>query len=134
MEVPNSYVVGSTGQIEGLSESPGGRSRYRAIARDVIDFAWTAWDEYEVENFSAAGVNVRLLGPKGTDSLRREVRDTLTQGLSYLSDRYGRYPYPQLTAVLPPTFAPSAGGMEYPQFITLLGQALLRIPECGSAN
>lgn len=124
IDVPSAYVVGSTGHLEALPGSRDGRTRYHAIANHVIDFAWTAWDGFEVDEFSADGIKVRLLSPRGTQHLRQEVKDTLIRGLTYLGNRYGRYPYSQLTAVLPPAFASSAGGMEYPQFITLLGQAL----------
>src|SRR5690606_30061705 len=88
IDVPSAYVVGSTGHLEALPGSRDGRTRYQAIANHVIDFAWTAWDGFEVDEFSADGIKVRLLSPRGTEHLRREVKDTLIRGLTYLGDRY----------------------------------------------
>jgi hypothetical protein len=41
--------------------------------------------------------------------------------LPHFDDRYGPYPYPDLTVVHPPGHAAAAGGMEYPTLITTGG-------------
>ncbi len=45
-------------------------------------------------------------------------------GLAWLGLWYGPYPYPQLTVVVPPFAADEAGGMEYPTFVTGIGNAM----------
>jgi len=124
LDVPESFVVGSTGQLVRLPRAAGGRSIYEARARNVIDFAWTAWDQFEVEEVEAEGVQIRLLKPPGTSRLTNIIKHSVADGLRYLGQRFYPYPYPQLTVVLPPSYAQAGGGMEYPQFITTTGQAM----------
>jgi hypothetical protein len=58
--------------------------------------------------------------PDGEKSATLEL-DALSRGLPLFSRLYGEYPYPTLTVVHPPDQAASAGGMEYPTFITTGG-------------
>lgn len=124
IDVPEHYVVGSTGHIVRKIKSES-RALYEAEAREVIDFAWTAWPDFETTDLRLGPTQVHLLHPPGTDALRDATVRTLSSGLSYLAERFGPYPYADLTVVMPPAFASAAGGMEYPQFITTTGNALL---------
>lgn len=70
---------------------------------------------------------VRLLLPRTRlGSAERHLR-AARLGLAWLGLWYGPYPYPQLTVVVPPFAADEAGGMEYPTFITGLGNQLASI-------
>jgi hypothetical protein len=70
---------------------------------------------------------VRLLLPRTRlGSAERHLR-AARLGLAWLGLWYGPYPYPQLTVVVPPFAADEAGGMEYPTFITGLGNQLTSI-------
>jgi hypothetical protein len=123
IDVPASYQVGATGRLTQLAAASPGRAIYQAQANNVVDFAWTAWNEFEVDSVDIDNVHVRILGPVDTAALRLRTIETLRRGLPYLKKRYGAYPYPDLTVVLPPHSATAVGGMEYPQFITTTGRA-----------
>lgn len=123
VDVPRKFVVGATGRRVS-SEEGGGRRRERYVARGVHDFAWCAWDEFETEERSIAGVDVTLLAPPHTAPARKVTWEALTQALPFLGERYGAYPHPTLTVVHPPDFATGAGGMEYPTLITTGGRTL----------
>lgn len=121
LEVPATYVVGSTGQLTRLDATGDGLIRYRAQAEGVHDFAWTAWPGFEEEEQTLHGVKVRLLHPQHTPRVAMATWDTLDKGLLHLGSAYGPYPYPTLTVAVPPAWAMRAGGMEYPTFITTGG-------------
>lgn len=123
LDTPQGFVVGASGELTS-SEEKGGRkiSRYRASG--VIDFAWTAWDGFEVEERTIEGVRVSLLLPRGAGPAGRVTWSALAFAFPELNARYGRYPYPTLTVVHPPRAAAAAGGMEYPTFITTGGSPL----------
>lgn len=121
LDVPTKYVVGSTGQLTRVSGAEENFARYEAHAQGVHDFAWTAWPRFVEENRVLHGVKITLLRPAHTPRVAKTTWETLDKGLLYLGEKYGRYPHPTLTVVVPPTFAARAGGMEYPTFITTGG-------------
>jgi hypothetical protein len=87
----------------------------------VHDFAWTAWPGFERRDERIAGVDVHLLYPPGHGLNAERTLEAVRFALPHFSDRYGTYPYPDLTVVHPPAHAASAGGMEYPTLITTGG-------------
>lgn len=117
LDVPADMVVGATGVR--VSESvEGGRRHARYRIDDVHDFAWTAWASYLERTETMGGVNVRVLYPPGNDGNAEATLQAVRHGLHHYGAAYGKYPYPVLTVVHPPAFAPSAAGMEYPTLIT----------------
>lgn len=124
MNVPERFRVGSTGDLQETKNDEPGRTSYRATARNVHDFAWTAWPEFVIEERIISGTKVRLLRPPATPLTAARTWKTLELGLPQLGSAYGPYPYPQLTVVHPPRAGGRAGGMEYPQLITTGGGEL----------
>ena len=150
--VPSSYVVGATGSLVSESASPGGRTTYRYVARDVHDFAWTADPRFRLHEFrfepardvpsswttlasrelgvpasqlALRSFRVRLLlQPEHAAALDRYVRST-KQAIAFYGLWFGAYPYETLTVVDPPEDGLTAGGMEYPTLITGLAPRLL---------
>lgn len=120
LDVPDAMRVGATGHQKAESRS-NGRSTLVYEAHAVHDFAWTAWSGFEEQRERMGDVDVRLLYPAGNDSNARRTLAALRFALPHFSDRYGAYPYPDLTVVHPPRYAASAGGMEYPTLITTGG-------------
>jgi len=121
LDVPSSYVVGSTGALRRVESPAPGRSRYRARAENVHDFAWTAWPGFEQETRAIGETTVRVLSPPNTPLASAKTWETLTAALPLLSETYSPYPFESLTVVQTPRWATRAGGMEYPQFITTGG-------------
>jgi hypothetical protein len=117
IDVPETFTVGATGRLV-ESRALNGRHVERHLQRNVHDFAWTAWDQFQTAHDSIDGVDVSLLYPPGYAVVARRELATLRFALPYYSARYGRYPYDVLTVVHPPEDAREAGGMEYPTLIT----------------
>jgi len=120
LDVPQGYVIGATGPaIDTRIEA--GRRVERHVQGDIHDFAWTAWDEWQVDKEVIDGVRVTVLYPPSFKAdAQRELR-TMRFALPDFGTRYGRYPYEVLTLVHPPAHASEAGGMEYPTLITTGG-------------
>jgi hypothetical protein len=120
LDVPRAMTVGATGaRVESRTE--GARTVERYHADDVHDFAWTAWDGFVEAREDADGVAVRVLAPRGHETNVRCTLSTVRFGLRFYGERFGRYPYRELTVVHPPQSASAAGGMEYPTLITTGG-------------
>lgn len=120
LDVPEAMIVGATGRR--VSERvEAGRRLLRHQQGSVHDFAWTAWPAFERRDESIDGVDVHLLYPPGHAHNAERTLVALRFALPHFGERYGRYPYPDLTVVHPPAYAAAAGGMEYPTLITTGG-------------
>jgi hypothetical protein len=120
IDVPEAMVVGATGtRVSDVVAD--GRRRLRQRAQGVHDFAWTAWSAFERREERIAGVDVHLLYPPGNALNAERELEALRFALPHFNQRYGPYPYSDLTVVHPPAHAASAGGMEYPTLITTGG-------------
>ncbi len=124
LTVPDNYIVGATGALQGAPVRKNGWTTHHYAQDDVHDFAWTAYDKYgtplESTWRSPAGhdVKVRVLYPKGYEASGKFVMKSTVDSLDYFSKTLGAYPYKTVTAVVPAYNADEAGGMEYPTFFT----------------
>ena len=147
IHVPQEYVVGATGRLQGQPTTSGGVTTWHFAQDDVHDFAWTADPDFvkEVRWFRAAeqrdpeeearmaaalGIapddpGLRLSDVEVTVLLHPEHRHLMDRhfaaafaAIKYFGYWYGRYPYATLTVVDPPWRGRGAGGMEYPTLIT----------------
>jgi len=119
LDVPEAFVVGATGPLVTAEQSAEpGRRIERHVQDDIHDFAWTAWDRFQTRRETIDGVDVAILFPPGHDGNAERELATMRFALPHYGERYGRYPYPGLTIVHPPSSAQEAGGMEYPTLIT----------------
>jgi hypothetical protein len=121
LDVPKRMVVGATG-VEESSRESGDRKLLSYSADDVHDFAFTAWPSFVDQRRKIDGIDVRLLSPPGHADTDRVTFESLAFAIPHFNAAYGRYPYPTLTVVHPPTEADDAGGMEYPMLITTGGE------------
>jgi len=120
LDVPEAMIVGATGHR--VSDQAGaGRRTLRYQAENVHDFAWTAWPDFREQRERIDGIDVHLLYPPGHTRNAARTFETLRLALPHFNQRYGRYPYADLTVVHPPARASNAGGMEYPTLITTGG-------------
>ena len=116
--LPKEFIVGATGLEVDLSEHTDGTVTHYYRAEDVHDFAWTASPEFLVFNGEASDVAIRaLVQPDHAGQGQRHV-EAAKVAVEYFQDRYGDYPYPNLTVVDPRRGAGGSGGMEYPTLIT----------------
>jgi hypothetical protein len=94
-----------------------GTRTIRYVADDVHDFAWTAYEGYQVYEETWRHVNIRLLLRPEHDSEQQMRRhfDAATAALERFDSWVGEYPYTSLTLV---DGIGGANGMEYPTLIT----------------
>jgi hypothetical protein len=123
LRVPEEYRVGAVGQlISERSEKSRRVLRYRA--RHVHDMAWFAAPGLMVEKRQLGRTQLIMLAPADHALALREHEVVITRGLEHFGKRFGAYPYPSLTLVVPPRGAEGAAGMEYPSLIVSAGEWL----------
>jgi hypothetical protein len=124
---PKDYVVGATGELQGVPVEKNGMLTHRYVQGDVHDFAWTA-DKRSGQPLEdtwtgpgSPAVKVRVIYPAEYAASAAPAMKAAKDALTYFSNTLGPYPYKTLTVVIPPFNATEAGGMEYPTFFTALG-------------
>lgn len=117
LTVPGNYVVGSGGKLMAETVSNGKKTlTYRA--EDIVDFAWTASEDFRIAEDQWKHVAIRvMLQPEHVYQAERHIR-AAKYALEYLESHVGPYPWPHLTIVDPPTYGQGSGGMEYTTLIT----------------
>lgn len=120
IKAPQSFVLGATGPIVD-SRIENDLRIERHVQKDVHDFAWTAFDQFQERNEKIDGVAVRVLFPRGYGYAAERELATMRFAIPHYGQRYGKYPYDLITLVHPPEGADEAGGMEYPTLITTGG-------------
>ena len=119
LTVPRGGIVGATGTLQQERNNGDGTKTLRFRAADVHDFAWTIDPRFHVVERDVDGIAVRvLLQPDHLDQLARHV-DAARAAIQFYRRWIGDYPYPQLTIVDPGPGGRRAGGMEYPNLITV---------------
>jgi hypothetical protein len=121
LTVPEDYVVGATGLLQGKPEINKNKTKtcyYRA--EDVHDFAWTAWPEYKTAKDTYNNINITFLYPPNIENHVKRHLKALKYAIKYYGEWYGKYPYPNVTMIAPAIQASGAGGMEYPTLFTTM--------------
>lgn len=114
MTVPQSYVVGASG-IQTDEAVGDGSKTVTFRADDVHDFAWTAYEHYQVTEQTWRHVKIRaLIRPEHAGQAQRHI-DAAVAALERYDDWVGEYPYTTLTLV---DGIGGSNGMEYPTLIT----------------
>jgi hypothetical protein len=120
LDVPSSFTIGATGPVVDARVEAGRRIEHHVQA-DIHDFAWTAYDGFEVRRETVGDIDVSVLFPKGNGTNAERELAAMRFAIPHFEALYGPYPYPVLTLVHPPDNAEEAGGMEYPTLITTGG-------------
>lgn len=120
MKVPKGYTIAASGPVT-EERDEGAFHVERHLQGDIHDFAWSAYDRFEVMEEGIDGVDVKVFYPKGYHYVADREMQTMRFALPHYGKRYGKYPYGTLNLVHPPDSAGEAGGMEYPTLITTGG-------------
>jgi hypothetical protein len=84
------------------------------LAEDVHDVAWVTSPDYVYEHNSWDGIDIHVLFlPHAGKAWSKDVARHGASAVQWLSEKFGRYPWPQMTI----TQALLGGGMEYPMLI-----------------
>lgn len=117
IELDSDFTIGGSGCLNLLKEESE-KSTYQFQAEDVIDFAWCASPHLKVHEDQWRHVDIRYLYPSSHAGLVDRLVGAAKNGLSYMTEHVGPYPYNTLTILDPPIYGLRSGFMEYPTYIT----------------
>ncbi len=115
---PRGYVIGATGPLVEGPALVDGLMEERHVLEGIHDFAFTAWNHFRRADRNLHRVEVHVLHAPGDERGAARTLDVLSGALPAFERRFGPYPYPVLTVVLPPPGAEATAGMEYPTLIS----------------
>lgn len=113
------FVMGASGCLVNEKNHPDGTTTRHFHVEDVIDFAWSIYPRFTVQETRWRDVQIRLLIPPEHAKLGPRYLHALKFALEYLEKHVGKYPYPSITVVDPPFHGLRSGLMEYPTLITV---------------
>lgn len=113
------FVMGASGCLISEKRNGNGTTTRHYHVEDVIDFAWSAYPRFTVQEDRWHDVQIRLLITPEHAPLGPRYLHALKFALEYLEQHVGKYPYPSITVVDPPFHGLRSGLMEYPTLITV---------------
>jgi hypothetical protein len=117
--IGDQFVMGASGSLQSEKNNGNGTITRDYHVEDVIDFAWSAYPAFTVQEDRWKDVQIRLLIAPEHANLGHRYISALKFALEYLDQHVGKYPYPTITVVDPPFHGLRSGLMEYPTLITV---------------
>jgi Peptidase family M1 domain len=112
------FVMGASGCLVSEKNNQNGTTTRLFHVEDVIDFAWSIYPKFLVQEDRWKHVQIRLLLPPEHENLGVRYRNALKFALEYLEKHVGKYPYASITVIDPPFHGLRSGLMEYPTLVT----------------
>ena len=112
------FVMGASGCLVSEKNNGNGTTTRHYHVEDVIDFAWSVYPGFTVQEDRWKDVYIRLLIAPEHAKLGPRYLHALKFALAYLEEHVGKYPYASITVVDPPFHGLRSGLMEYPTLIT----------------
>jgi hypothetical protein len=113
------FVMGASGCLVDEKDNGNGTNTRHYHVEDVIDFAWSVYPRFTVQEDRWKDVQIRLLIAPEHAKLGPRYLHALKFALEYMDKHVGKYPYPTITVVDPPFHGLRSGLMEYPTLITV---------------
>lgn len=113
------FVLGASGCLQNETNNGNGTITRHYHVEDVIDFAWSAYPGFTVQEARWKDVQIRLLIAPEHANLGPRYIHALQFALEYMDQHVGKYPYPTITVVDPPFHGLRSGLMEYPTLVTV---------------
>jgi aminopeptidase N len=132
--LPDNYVTGAAGLLVSTLDNGDSTQTMHYHAENVIDFAWAASPHFQTTTRQVDGVELLYLYLPEHEWTVKRALDAAEAAVRHYSRWYGPYPYDQLTIVDAPDDGESAGGMEYPTFVTAGPMSFLGIGGLGSSG
>ena len=110
---------GPWGIVQGEPDVEGPRATHHYRAEDVHDFAFAVDPDFQVATAQWEDVEIEYYHQPEHASIVERHLEVARQGLEFLDDFVGEYPYPTLTMIDPGPGARGASGMEYPTLFTV---------------
>jgi hypothetical protein len=115
---PDKFVMGASGCLVNEKKNKNGTTTRQFQVEDVIDFAWSIYPNFTVQEDRWKEVQIRLLIPPEHANLGIRYREAVKFALDYMEKHVAKYPYPTLTIIDPPFHGLRSGLMEYPTLVT----------------
>ena len=125
------YLIAATGELQNADEighgydgvqnqkvDADGKLTWKFKAENVIDFAWAADPDYIHDVLEHGDLTLHFFYQKDVENPEywKELQAETAQMFDYMSEHYGKYPYPQYSVV-----QGGDGGMEYPMLTLITG-------------
>ncbi len=124
ISLDSAFIVGGTGILQGGAPvTKGQTSKWRFVARNVIDFAWAADPDYTHEKIKVPNgpeVHFYYQSNEKTAKTWAALQPIVSQAFQYMNNRFGKYPYETYSVI-----QGGDGGMEYPMCTLILGEGKL---------
>jgi hypothetical protein len=125
------FIIGGTGKLQNPNEighgyengsvkRPSGNLTWHFIAKDVIDFAWTADPDYTHDTKQVPnGPMLHFFYQKNekTSVTWKKMEDVAVKVFQHLNSTFGKYPFDTYSII-----QGGDGGMEYPMCTLILGE------------
>jgi hypothetical protein len=106
------FVMGASGCLVNEKNNQNGTITRHYHLEDAIDFAWSIYPLFTVQEDRWEGVQIRLLIAPEHANLGHRYIEAIKFALEYLDKHVGKYPYPSITIVDPPFHGLRSGLME----------------------
>lgn len=122
VDVPRGWVVGACGERQGSGRAhPGGPTGCATSRAPCMTSRSPRGDAFASCAASPGTLRSRCCIRRATRARPSARWPTSGKTIPFYEERFGEYPYPNLTVVFPPEGAEGAGGMGYPTLITTEG-------------
>ncbi len=135
--IDSKFVIGGTGKLQNPEQighgyekagttvkQSNGEQQWHFIAKDVIDFAWAADQDYAHDRVQVPnGPELHFFYQKNerTSDNWTKLQEAAVKTFQFLNERFGRYPYDTYSII-----QGGDGGMEYPMCTFILGEGQYR--------
>lgn len=132
ISIDKDYIIGAGGSLQNPNDVKGytpsakiktdknGKATWHWKAENILDFAWAADRDYQVESFDVLnGPKVFLVYQQNEKTKYwKEAVPYIREFFSLMNNRFGEYPYPTYSFI-----QGGDGGMEYGRCTMILGEA-----------
>jgi len=118
INVPNDFIVASGGKLFNKKALNDSTTTWFFRAEDIVDFAWTTSDRYQVAKAKWGHVDIEVFLQSEHFHKADRYTNSVIEALDYFAEKMDSFPYPHLAIIDPPFHGMGAFGMEYTTLFT----------------